>query len=82
MEGGKGLSGTAEFPIKASLGFSSVFILNLPVPWSMAVNRWEDTVIAYITSILYTLWVCVGHIPTGFLVVEIQYIMYQIQLRL
>lgn len=34
-----------------------------------------------ITPILYTPLVCVGHIPTGFLVTEIQHKMYQIHLR-
>lgn len=34
-----------------------------------------------ITFLLYTSLVYVGHIPTGFLVIEVQYIMYQIHLR-
>lgn len=34
-----------------------------------------------IISILYAPLICVGHIPVGFLVIEIQYKMCQLQLR-
>lgn len=41
----------------------------------------ENSHCLMITSILYPPSVCVGHIPTGFLVIDIQYILYQIHLR-